>query len=306
MRTAFVTGGTGMIGLALIDFLAAENIQTTVLVRPGSPRAHLLANRDWIRVVEGDLNGDLSSLPLPSSSHEAFIHLGWNTASREAVEDPDSQTKEITQTLNAVALASALGAKVFVGAGSQAEYGRVEGLLAPNTPTRPESAYGHAKLAACALSRIKCDRLSIRHCWCRILSVYGPWDKPTTGIMYCIDTLLRGLSPALTPCRQQWDFLYSEDCARALWLTALAGRPGATYAVGSGSAPPLRWYFETLRDLIDPALALNFGGKPYGERQVMHLQADSSDLFQDTGFRPQVDFQEGITRTVDWRRSHPD
>ena len=59
---------------------------------------------------------------------------------------------------------------------------------------------------------------------------------------------------------------------------------------------------ETLRDAIDPALPLGLGEVPYGPLQVMHLQADTSALQEDTGWRPATPFEEGIRETIEWVR----
>ena len=74
------------------------------------------------------------------------------------------------------------------------------------------------------------------------------------------------------------------------------------YPLGSGKARPLREYIEIMRDAIDPSLKLGFGEIPYAPLQVMHLQADITDLEQDTGFRPSVAFETGIQDTIEWMR----
>lgn len=95
-----------------------------------------------------------------------------------------------------------------------------------------------------------------------------------------------------------WDYLYSKDAARALCLLGEKGRDGKIYCIGSGQARPLREYMEMLRNAIDPALPLGIGEIPYGEKQVMYLCADISDLTEDTGFTPEVGFEEGIRETI--------
>ena len=65
----------------------------------------------------------------------------------------------------------------------------------------------------------------------------------------------------------------------------------------------LQDYIEALRDAIDPALPLGLGEVPYGPLQVMHLQADTSTLQEDTGWRPATPFEEGIRETIEWVRN---
>ena len=153
-------------------------------------------------------------------------------------------------------LGAALGCRVFVGAGSQAEYGRVEGMLEPATPANPENGYGMAKLCAGLMSRTEAAALGMDHVWARVLSVYGPHDGPATMISGTIRALLAGQCPPLTQGEQKWDYLYSADAAEAFYRMARSGQNGAVYPLGSGQARPLREYILALRDAIDPALPL--------------------------------------------------
>ncbi len=54
---------------------------------------------------------------------------------------------------------------------------------------------------------------------------------------------------------------------------------------------------------MKPSVPLVFGGKPYAENQVMFLQADISDLKRDTGFQPQISFEEGIKKILNSRKA---
>ena len=82
----------------------------------------------------------------------------------------------------------------------------------------------------------------------------------------------------------------------------IKSRDGAIYPLGSGQARPLREYFEMLRDAVDPALPLGLGEIPYPPNQVMHLEADISQLTRDTGFKPATPFETGIRRVVEQYR----
>ncbi|MGN0763667.1 MAG: NAD-dependent epimerase/dehydratase family protein, partial [Aristaeellaceae bacterium] len=208
------------------------------------------------------------------------------------------QTENIRCAVEAVDAAAQMGCHVFVGSGSQAECGRVDGLIRPDTPCFPETGYGIAKLCAGQMTRVACRQRGIRHVWGRILSAYGPNDGPLSLFPTMMGKLLRGEKPALTAGEQLWDFLYADDVAQALYCMAVSGRDGAVYPIGSGQARPLKDYFRILRDAIDPALPLGIGELPYAPHQVMHLQADISALQRDTGFAPAVPFEEGIRETL--------
>lgn len=300
MTKAIVTGPTGAIGVALIEELVKHNIFVYAVCRKNSSRIANIPVHKLVKIIECDLD-ELNTLALKiNSGCDIFYHLGWMATIGDGRNDTDLQLQNIRYTLDAVNVAHQLNCRRFIGAGSQAEYGRVEGKISPNTPAFPENGYGIAKLCAGQLSRIKCEQLGIAHIWTRILSIYGPFDGPRTMISSTIRTLLDKNKPALTLGDQQWDYLYSKDAATAFYLIGKHGISGKTYCIGSGQAAPLRQYIETLRNQIDPSLPLGFGEIPYGDKQVMHLEADISDLHKDTGFVPQYSFEKGIQETIDW------
>lgn len=302
LKTAVVTGPTGAIGVALCERLLQEGLTVYAVCRPGSPRAEALPRNDRLHKVACDA-ADYASLPEKIGQADVFFHFAWAHTIGPGRNDMPAQIRNIGYTIDAVRAAKAMGCKVFLGAGSQAEYGRVSGILRPDTPAFPENGYGMAKLCAGQMSRVECQTLGMDHVWARILSVYGPHDGPATMISGTVHTLLEGGVPKLTAGEQQWDYLYAEDAAQAFWCMAQSGRNGAVYPLGSGQARPLREYITTLRDAINPALPLGLGEIPYGPLQVMHLQADISALQQDTGFVPATEFAQGIRKTIDWIRS---
>lgn len=301
IQTAVVTGPTGAIGIALCEKLLRENVTVYAVCRPGSSRIKDLPKAAALHVVECDAK-ELATLPqkMEGVSVDAFFHFAWTHTIGQGRNDMPAQIENIQSTIDAVRAAKALGCQVFLGAGSQAEYGRVEGLLKSDTPAFPENGYGMAKLCAGQMSRVEAKALDIDHVWVRILSVYGPHDGPMTMISGTIRKLLAGERPALTAGIQRWDYLYAGDAADAFYLAACHGRNGAVYPLGSGQAMPLKDYIIQMRDAIDPALPLGLGEVPYGPLQVMHLQADISALQADTGFAPKTPFAEGIRRTMDW------
>ncbi len=300
IRNAVVTGPTGAVGQALCRELLDRGARVYAICRSGSPRAASLPHTDGLRLISCDL-GELDRLPerIPDGAN-AFFHLGWTHSVGPLRNDLPAQVRNIQYTLDAVKAAKALGCAVFVGAGSQAEYGRVNGPMKPDTPCFPENGYGMAKLCAGQMSRLECEKLGLDHIWLRILSVYGPYDRLTGIIPFVIGSLLRREKPALTPGGQLWDFLYSGDAAAALCLAAEKGRNGAVYPLGSGQPRTLRAYLEELRDAVDPALPLGFGDLPYPEGQVMHMTAEISAFARDTGFAPETAFSDGIIATIRW------
>jgi nucleoside-diphosphate-sugar epimerase len=293
-----------MIGTALIKECLLKGIGVTAVLRPGSINKARLPKSDGVEAIECGLNEINKLEKILKPEHDAFFHLGWANTNREGRVSPEKQNENIAFTLEAVRAAKNTGCKVFVGAGSQAEYGRVSGSIPSNLPVHPETAYGVAKYAAGRLSAMLCDELGIKNIWTRVFSVYGPNDGPDTMISYCIKALLNGEKPALTKCGQLWDYLYCSDAAKALLLACEKGLDKAVYNIGSGTAKPLSEYVEAIRAAIDPKLAVGIGEKKYAADQVMQLCADISGLKKDTGFMPAVPFENGIRETIKWHREN--
>ena len=303
ITSALLTGPTGAIGVALCEKLLAEGCTVYAVCRPGSPRAAKLPQHGRLHLVSCDIS-QLASLPdkLPGVTADVFYHFGWAHTIGPGRNDMPAQIANIQYTIDAARAAEALGCQVFIGAGSQAEYGRSNAPLRPDTPTFPENGYGMAKLCAGQMSRVECGRLGIEHIWARVLSVYGPHDGSATMMSGTIRTLLEGRRPALTAGTQIWDYVYAADAANAFWLMACHGRNGAVYPLGSGQPRPLHSYIEELRDAVDPNLPLGLGEVAFGPNQVMYLAADLAALQADTGFVPRTTFSEGIRQTIAWMR----
>lgn len=302
MKKIVITGPTGAIGLALIQTCMEKDITVTAVCRPGSKRIKRIPQSDRVKVVECPLDS-LSQLKEElTPDYDTFFHLGWSGTTGQARMDEKQQMKNVDITLDAVELAKALGCHTFVGAGSQAEYGRVNGRLSSDTPTNPESWYGKAKLLAGMRSRETCEKFQMCHIWTRILSVYGPGDSENSMIMSTTRKLLAGERPRLTKGEQQWDYMSCQDTGKALYLLGEKGLHGKVYCLGSGKARPLREYMEILRDKINPEAELGIGEIPYGDKQVMYLCADITELKEDTGFVPNTEFEDGICDVIQWCR----
>lgn len=297
---AVITGATGAVGMALIEELIRGEIPTTVLCRGDSARSSRIPDHPLIKKVNCSLAEMATFMPDGTETYDVFYHFAWEGTTGEARNDMPLQNRNVRYTLDAVALAKRFGCHTFIGAGSQAEYGRVEGKLTPATPAFPENGYGMAKLCASHMSRVACEQLEMRHVWARILSVYGPFDGGGSMVMSTVAKLSRGEKPAFTAGEQIWDYLYSGDAARAFVALAEKGRHGGVYCLGSGDPRPLKDYITAIRDAVDPTAPLGLGEVPYAPGQVMYLCADISSLCEDTGFVPEVTFEEGIRRTVKW------
>lgn len=283
-------------GSAVVRRAIENGKDVTCIVHQGSKRLGNLPQSDKVHIVECNLQ-DYRTLSL-DGQYDAFIHLSWEKTVGASRDDAEVQTRNIQYTLDAVQLAHRCGCSVFVGAGSQAEYGVQSVDLTPELPVKPESGYGIAKYAAGKLSAMLCKSLGMRQCWVRILSVYGPNDGENSLISYLIREFKAGNSPQLTKCEQMWDYLYADDAADAILVVAEKGLDGKAYPLGSGKGRRLSEYVKDIRDIVSSSTEIEFGAKEYYPHQPMHLVADISELTRDTGWKPLMSFEEGIKTTI--------
>lgn len=293
-----ITGSTGMIGLALIRLLH-EKHEIYAIVRPSSSNIPLLEEYSNINIIECDLN-NLNQVLDYTTEADIFFHLGWKgTTGNKTRNANELQLKNITYTLDAMKLSEKLNCKSFVGAGSQAEYGIQNEKLNENTPVNPVTSYGIAKYAAGKLGKNLSEELNVKFCWTRILSVYGPGLNHTM-INSCIESILKNVPFDTTEGEQEWDYIYSLDCAKALYEIAINGIDGETYVIGSGKTRKIREYINVLKENINPDYEINFGKLDYSPNQIMYLCADISKLKKDTNFKVETTFEKGIKEMIDW------
>ncbi len=281
-----------MIGSAIVREALKQDYEITCIVRKNSSRIKNIPQDSRVHIVDADIS-EYKNLGL-KEKYDIFMHLAWNKTTVGGRDDVDSQLKNIEYTLDAVRLAQRCGCSVFIGAGSQAEYGVQTVPLSPNLPVNPESGYGIAKYTAGKLSSLLCSQLGIRFNWMRILSVYGKHDGENTLVSYCIRELKNGRSPELTKCEQIWDYLNCDDAARAFLAVAERGIDGKFYPLGSGNGRKLSDYIEDIKQIVNPEVRINFGKKEYYPHQPMYLVADVGELENDTGWKAKSRFLDEI------------
>lgn len=313
MDRIVVSGATGAIGIALVNYALSRQMTVLAVCHRGSSRIAWLPSAEKLHILELDaeeyaaFTQDKDKLG-EIGKFDCFFHLAWQGTTGDFRNDVGLQLRNAKYTLDAVELAAALGCQCFLGSGSQAEYGRVDGKISSATPTFPENGYGIGKLCAGQMSRLRCEQLGMKHIWTRILSVYGPGESGNSPIMSAIIGFLHQSRTEFTAGMQKWDYLYSGDAARALMGLAEYGENGKIYCVGSGEVWLLKEYIHKIYAMINEKDAsdeqLGIGMKPYADKQVMHLQADISEwpegLKAEFEKEPMYSFEEGISHLIDW------
>ncbi len=302
MKTkAVISGATSFIGIALINELKNQGCDITAVIRPGSSRKRIIEKEcKPERIVECNINNlsKLNEILSPYSDEhgfDAFFHIGWSSDFDNPRFNIEGQMHNVDYAVDAMRVAAELGCKKFLGVGSQAECGLVGEPICFNTPENPITAYAEAK---CETYR-KCsdlgDELGLDFYWPRLLSAYGPYDRPQTLVMSCIDACINHKEIAMSGAEQIWDYVYVDDVAKALSLIIEKGVPKKKYPIASGTGRPLRDYIRDIADVYDyPALMNGIGKRPYAVNEVMHLVGDVTELYKDTGVVFDADFKKHI------------
>lgn len=307
---AVVTGATSFLGRALVDQLLKDGNKVYAIVRPGSKnRSSLAEGRDGLTIIERNLE-ELHELDQTIGEEcQAFYHFGWDGSGSENRLKGEVQQKNVEDSLKALDGARRLGCRRFLFSGSQAEYGIHKEVMTEETECRPVSEYGKAKLQFLnkAMEQTKGWRqqgiADMEYIHARIFSVYGPGDHPWSLVESCIRAFSRGEYISLGECTQMWNFLYLDDCIRALKLL-MEQEKGSVSGIYNVAGPEeenrqLREYIRTMYEVLGYHGSYSYGRRRPNAEGPANLIPDIKKLTKAIGFKPQITFREGILKTYE-------
>jgi len=206
-------------------------------------------------------------------------------------------------TANLVQALAGAPPKRFVFTGSCSEYAPSEPgvYLREDVPTRPDSVYGAAKLAASAIGSALGRKLGVPFVALRLFGVYGPGEAPDRLIPYVVRHLLAGTRPDLTAGEQQRDLTHVDDVVEGLLLAASAPNvePHDVYNLCSGTPRRIRDVAEAVADAVGkPRAELDLGARPYRSDEAMWIVGDPQKFREAAGYTPKRDFEAGVRDTV--------
>lgn len=293
---AIVTGAASFLGISLCKKLLSEGWDVYALTRRKAEHLdYLSANYASFHLVYGDLNEIVSLLPSVVDVADYFFHLGWAGVGAAGRNNPEIQRVNIEYACCAMQVAHRLGVRCFVTFGSQAEYGMTADLITEETPCRPVTEYGKAKLQVyekgCRMAR----ETGMKYLHLRIFSVYGEYDHPWTLVSDVLRKMLRHEPVELSACTQQWNFLYVEDAVeQAVRLCRYADENTAFLAdvfhVASEDTRPLAAF-------IDEMVALSSTESPIHKTVAtppLSLNPSVRKTKQAIGYVARYTFAEGI------------
>lgn len=298
MKRYIVTGANGFIGRHLIDALLSTGDEIYAFVYPEAQNLDNITSPN-LHVIACDLVDIFDYADAVPSDIFAMYHLAWQGVRPEERNNLDLQLKNIFLTLKCMDFAARKKAKKVIFPGSTNEYLYYGKPLNRDAVPSPRDAYGSVKIAL----RYLCQQYSIQNdiefIYTIIAGIYADDRKDNNVIFYTIDKLLHKEKPSLTKLEQLWDYVYIDDVINA--LIAIAKRNASTsnvYAIGHGDNWPLSNYIKIIHEKIDPSLPLGIGEVNYKDTKLPCSCIDLTDLIHDTGFVPQVNFEDGISTVI--------
>jgi UDP-glucose 4-epimerase len=310
MALYLITGIAGFIGSSIARALVDRGEQVRGVDNFGT------GNRENIRDIlnridfrEADIL-DLDAMHKACAGVDFVFHEAAIPSVPKSVVDPlGSNRANVDGTVNVLVAARDAKVKRVVYAASSSAYGDT-----PTLPKRedmrpdPISPYAVAKLASeqYMISFYRCYQLET--VCLRYFNVFGPRQDPSSpysGVLAKFITLmLRGEQPAIYGNGEQSrDFTYIDNVVEANLLACKAPAEkvaGQVFNTATGRRVTLNETFKALQDLTSYKGQPKYGPERGGD--IMHSLADIFRAEAALGYKPKIDFEEGLRRTVDWYR----
>src|SRR6202167_4382646 len=309
MAKYLVTGAAGFIGSSLVRALLERGDQVRGVDNfETGKRENLAEVLSRIDFREASIL-DLDAMHKACEGIDYVLHEAAIPSVPRSVLDPVASNRaNIDGTVNVLVAARDAKVKRVVFAASSSAYG--------DTPTLPKhesmnpdpiSPYAVAKLASerYMISFYRCyglETVSLRY-----FNIFGPRQDPSSpysGVLAkFITQMLNGEQPTIFgDGEQSRDFTYIDNAVAANLLAceAPASQARKVHNVATGRRVTLNETFQLLRGMS------SYKGQPiYGPERggdIKHSLADISRAEKYIGYKPKVDFEEGLRRTVEWYR----
>jgi dTDP-glucose 4,6-dehydratase len=179
-------------------------------------------------------------------------------------------------------------------------------LFREDSPLRPSSPYAASKTAAEHLVRAAVHTFGMDAVITRTSNNYGPYQFPEKLLPLAISNAIENRPiPVYGDGLQVRDWIQVEDNSRALFMVLEKGRPGATYHIGGGNPRTNLSVLKALLAILDRPESLL---TPVTDRlgHDRRYAVDFSLISKELGWHPQINFEDGLRRTVEWYRSNPE
>ena len=304
MKKVLVTGANGFIGSSLLQYLSDNDVEVFAVIKDNNEKVDHIENLNNVHIICCEMDS-IEKLPelIDDCDIDTCIHLAWAGSFGGLRADYSLQLKNIDYAMRTVNTIYKMRIKRFVCAGTLAEKDVINYHSTEGATPNPVSMYGIAKITTHFMTKTECTKLGIEHTWCYLSNTYGVGNTTNNFVNMACKKLLNNERAAFTSGEQCYDFVYITDTVRAIAAVAEKGKTNCSYYLGSGQARPLREYITLIRDAIDPSIPLHLGEIPFNGNALPEDAYDTTSLVKDTGFYPQISFEEGIKKTVSWLKT---
>ena len=319
--TTLVTGGHGFAASWLAKALLESGRRVRVLDLPeprftdiGTPRPSALELHgvsDEVELVETDLRDAAGVSRAVAGTHTVF-HLAAETIVGTAQASPRATFEvNVLGTWNIMQACLECGVERVVVASSDKAYGASEGLpYREDFPLRAVNAYDASKAAADILARSYWEGQGVPVAVTRFANLYGGGDLNFSrlipeAISAAVDARRARIRSDGTPER---DFLAVEDAVQAYLAIADSlekdAARGEAFNAGGGEPYSVAEVLRLVGEVAGTEVDADFLDAAGGEIDRQYV--DSGKLRELSGWQPRVGLREGLTRTIEWYREHPE
>jgi len=304
-----VIGGAGYIGAYIVSQLIAIGRHVTVLGRSSIPRYDLPADVAYV-------TGDFSQHELISNlldSHNEIIHLAYATVPNTSFENPLADLlQNLPPTVQLFSEAADRGVKLVLVSSGGTVYGEVEELPILEThPTKPISPYGVTKLTLENYAYLYAATHGLKFVCVRPSNAFGVGQRPFVGqgfIATAIGSAIKGIPINIFG---QYgtirDYIYVSDLASGIVCALEHGQLSETYNLSSGIGLSNVDIIDEIKPLMQEfGCKVQIENLPEREFDVKANVLDSSKIQEHTGWKPQVNFNDGLRLTAEWLRNYFD
>jgi len=302
---AVVTGGAGFIGSHLVEALVQEGRPVRVVDNLATGHRsnldHLAGRYEW---VEGDLSSFDVALRALEGAEYVFHQAAIPSVPRSVADPLESHAAGPSTTLNVLEAARRAGAKRVMFAASSSAYGDTDELPKHELMLpKPQSPYAAGKLAGEHYIRVYAQTMGLDGVSLRYFNIFGPRQDPSSPYSGVISVFSKRMSRGERPVifgdgTQTRDFTYVSNVVSANLLAMKSETPlrGEAYNVGTGGRISLLDLVAVLNSIH--GLSLEPDLRPTRAGDVRDSQASLERITAAIGYRPIVDFEEGLRRTV--------
>jgi CDP-glucose 4,6-dehydratase len=318
VKRALVTGGHGFVASHLARALLERGDSVTVLDLAPPPLSGLTLQGvgPEIELIEADLrDAQRVGAALDAGEFDVVFHLAAQTLVGPAMADPLATFEvNVVGTWNLLEACRHADVPAIVVASSDKAYGPSAELpYREDMPLRPASPYEASKAAADSIALSYHPAYGLPVAVTRFANIYGGGDLNFSRLIpETVAAVLDGRRPLIrSDGSPERDFLYVDDAVAAYLAiehAVGAGGPAAGEPFNAGGERPhsVAEVLETIAAVSGAGLEPEYKGTGNPPGEIDRQYVDSAKLRALTGWSPAVELSDGLGRTLEWYRQHPE